>query len=289
MTFKAFVESTFEQLFMPKYREGTRVRYRALLRQGILERFGGVPLDEVDGTKLRAFAASLQVRKIQVKGPINLVRTVLRAAVEVGELAAFPSLPSLVKASKKLPDAPSDEEVAPMREHATGWLKVAISLAVFGGLRQGEVRGLEVRDVDLANSRLLVRRALSENAEVTPKSGHDRIVPMVPELHDVLVAAVKSKLPRARVVVLPGGVTPSRQNVLSCFKAFLRKHGLRERSFHSLRHYFCTTLIRRGASVEAVRVLAGHSDLQVTQRYVHAAAADLTAAIARLGEASKRG
>jgi site-specific recombinase XerD len=49
-----------------------------------------------------------------------------------------------------------------------------------------------------------------------------------------------------------------------------------------LRHYFCSTLIRRGASVEAVRVLAGHNSLMVTQRYVHATGTDLRAAIAKL-------
>jgi site-specific recombinase XerD len=58
--------------------------------------------------------------------------------------------------------------------------------------------------------------------------------------------------------------------------------GVREWSFHSLRHYFCSALIRRGVGVEAVRLLAGHSKLDVTQRYVHATGDDLRAAIARL-------
>ncbi len=58
--------------------------------------------------------------------------------------------------------------------------------------------------------------------------------------------------------------------------------GLRERSFHSLRHYFCSKLVSCGASVEAVRLLAGHSDLAITQRYVHALGNDLKADIAKL-------
>ncbi len=70
--------------------------------------------------------------------------------------------------------------------------------------------------------------------------------------------------------------------MLSALKRLEQKLGVREWSFHSLRHYFCSTLIRRGASVEAVRLLAGHSKLDVTQRYVHATADDLRAAIARL-------
>jgi integrase len=52
--------------------------------------------------------------------------------------------------------------------------------------------------------------------------------------------------------------------------ALLRRHGLRHRSFHSLRHYFCSALIDRGIPVPVVQRAAGHSDLKTTQRYVHA-------------------
>jgi hypothetical protein len=43
-----------------------------------------------------------------------------------------------------------------------------------------------------------------------------------------------------------------------------------------------------GASVEAVRLLAGHSDLAITLRYVHALGNDLKAAIAKLSYAFGR-
>jgi site-specific recombinase XerD len=62
----------------------------------------------------------------------------------------------------------------------------------------------------------------------------------------------------------------------------LAKAGVKERSFHSLRHYFITELVRRGVGLEAVRTLAGHSKLDMTQRYAHATADDLRAAIDKL-------
>jgi site-specific recombinase XerD len=40
--------------------------------------------------------------------------------------------------------------------------------------------------------------------------------------------------------------------------------------------------VRAGASIEAVRLLAGHSALDVTQRYVHATGEDLRGALLRL-------
>ena len=80
------------------------------------------------------------------------------------------------------------------------------------------------------------------------------------------------------------GKTPSRQTVLRVFKLYLLDAGLKERSFHALRHYFISELMRGGASAEAVRVLAGHSTLEMTQRYAHVVTADLRSAIDRLGQ-----
>jgi integrase/recombinase XerC len=94
---------------------------------------------------------------------------------------------------------------------------------------------------------------------------------------------MRLKLPTARVIVTSTGSTPKRTCTLGMLKTLERRIGLREWSFHSLRHYFCSTLIRRGGSIEAVRVLAGHSRLEITQRYVHATASDLEATISRLG------
>jgi integrase len=279
-TFATFVTETFTPDFMPRFRPSTRVRYTALLKQGVLDAFGSLRLDSV-GAALRANLAERQGRGVPPRGPVKFVRTVLRAAVDSGALAEMPTFPKVTRQGRKVPDAPSDAEVRAMRTHALGWLRTAIALAVFAGLRMGEVRALEVRDVDLVSGRILVRRALSENEVMTPKSGHERVVPLAPELAEAIGPALRDKLPTARVVLNTLGRTPGRTHVLSSLKALQRRQKLPERSFHALRHYFCSTLVRRGASIEAVRLLAGHGDLQTTQRYVHALGGDLTAAIAK--------
>jgi len=75
---------------------------------------------------------------------------------------------------RKLPNAPTAEEVEAMLDASRGWLNAAIALAVFAGLRQGEVRALEVRDVDLRAGIITIRRAFSEGEIVPPKSGSAR-------------------------------------------------------------------------------------------------------------------
>lgn len=283
ITFEEFVTGPFEKLFMPSYRPATATRYRGLLRQSIMSKFRTLRLDEIGVGDIREYAAEIQRRGHQTKPFIAYLRTILRAAVDSGHLAELPAFPpGLMRSSHKLPDAPGAEEINSM-VGAPGWLGLAIALAAFAGMRMGEVRGLEVRDVDLEGKRILIRRALSEDISLTTKSGRERVVPLMPELEARLRDAMKSKLARARIVIKPDGSTPRRQEVLYQFVRFLMRAGLRRWSFHSLRHAFISELVRRGASLEAVRVLAGHSKLEMTQRYAHATAADLQAAMQKLG------
>jgi integrase len=281
-TLRVFVEETFKPLYRTKFRPGTWRRYEGLLRQGLLDELGDKHLDAIGATAVRAFIATVAKRGIQARGPVNLLRTLLTAAVETGALDAMPDLPKPPPAGRKLPSAPSTEEVEAMLAKAEGWLRVAIALAAFAGLRQGEMRALEVRDVDLKAGVINVRRALSENAPVAPKSGHERVVPLFPRLAEALADGIRGKLPAARVVLNQSGRTPSRQAVWTELHALLIRHQLPERSYHALRHYFLTALVRGGANLEAVRELAGHSKLHTTQRYVHATGADLRDAIGRL-------
>jgi integrase len=124
----------------------------------------------------------------------------------------------LPRQGRKLPDAPSDEDVGKLLANAKGWLHTAIALSVYAGLRMGEARALEVCDVDFKRGQLMVRLALSADEVMPPKSGHERVVPLAPELRAVLETAVRLKMPHARVVVNERGVTPKRQRVLTALK-----------------------------------------------------------------------
>jgi integrase len=282
-TLKEFVNGSFALQIMPRFRKATRVRYTALLGQGLMEHFGALHLDEIRPQHVHAFAAELAKRKVQSKGAVMLLKTILRSAVDLGVLAQAPSVPRVWSEAKKLPDAPTADEIARLLGGARGWIGIAIGLAAYGGLRSGEVRALEVQDVDLAGGRLLIRRAFSEDELDTPKSCHERVVPIADVLRPILEQAVRSKLPRARLVLNGRGKTPTRQHILNRLNALEDRLGMRRWSFHAVRHFFCSTLLSLGASVEAVRVLAGHSGLAITQRYVHASGAELATAVGRFG------
>lgn len=284
-SFADFVSGYFRKAYLPsRCRPSTVETYVALLRQGVLDYFGAKRLDRINATDVREYAATLTARGIGTKSHCSLVRSVLRAAVEAGYLAQMPKLPKVPMSGRKLPAAPTVAMVDLLLDNSSGWARVAIALGAFAGLRAGEVLALEVRDVDLVHDQLLVRRALSADTVLPPKSGHERVVPLVPQLRKIIATAIGGKKPLERVVERDHGRVLRRQTVLQALylvQAPLIERGLLETrwSFHQLRHFFCSELVRRGASVEAVRLLAGHTDLKTTQRYVHACAADLREAV----------
>lgn len=280
-TLASFVEETFRPVFLPRFRPGTRTRYEGLLRQALLPRFGRSRLDTITMVAVLRFAADERARGVDPRGAGNLLRTIVRCAHEAGVLAELPRLPTF-RQPEKLPEAPSLDEVTRLLDSAKGWVRVAVALTVFAGMRQGEVRALQVGDLDFDGHELRVLRAWSEKELVLPKGGKQRHIPMAPELEAILREAVRAKLPKAFIITNRRGKVPSRQAVLTALKATLKAAGLPARSFHLLRHYFCSRLLVRGANVEAVRQLAGHTKLGTTARYVHATTADARAAIACL-------
>jgi len=236
-TFEQFVHGVWSELWKPTYAPSTQERYDDLLRQGVLDHFGSLRLEDIGGMAMRAYNAKLAVRGVQVKPHQSFVSSVLKAAVEAGELEKFPEdWPKLPKQKKSSPDSPSDDEVEQMLAFATGWLRVAIALAAHVGMRSGEVRAIEVRDIDFARNRIVIRRAMSSKvARKNTKDYEERSIPIAPPLRSILEESAKDKLPRARLVLTEEGTTPKRQKMWSRLNALLKRHGMRQRYVHSLR------------------------------------------------------
>jgi len=51
----------------------------------------------------------------------------------------------------------------------------------------------------------------------------------------------------------------------------MRRAGIKEFTFHDLRHTFASKLVMKGASLKAVQELLGHKDIKMTMRYAHLA------------------
>jgi integrase len=144
--------------------------------------------------------------------------------------------------------------------------------AAFTGMRRGELIALRWRDVDFERSAVRVSGSYANGKLTTPKSGHGRVVPMVPE-----VAAALSRLSQRGwsvgddELVFPGdfdayvdGSALRRRFVAACARAELR--AIR---FHDLRHTFGTLAVRGAESIVELQAWLGHAEVRTTMRYTH--------------------
>jgi integrase len=167
----------------------------------------------------------------------------------------------------------SPEEVWALVRAAASEQDGAIFLtAAFTGLRRGELIALRWRDVDFERSAIRVSGSYANGKLTAPKSGHGRVVPMVPE-----VAAVLSRLSERDwsvgddELVFPGevgeyldGSALRRRFVAACARAELRPI-----RFHDLRHTFGTLAVRGAESIVELQAWLGHAEVRTTMRYTH--------------------
>ena len=149
------------------------------------------------------------------------------------------------------------------------------------GMRCGEILALEWNDVDLVKRQLCVRQSDWNGQVGTPKSGRPRYVPLTGRLTAAL--ADHRHLRSKRVLCQTDGGPFTRQIVQNRMRLAAKRANVR-RGIHILRHTFCSHLSMRGAPARAIQELAGHSDLTMTQRYMHLSPAALDSAIRLLDQ-----
>ena len=147
---------------------------------------------------------------------------------------------------------------------------LALSLALFAGLRRGEICGLQWADVDLQHGVLHIRRQRQRVAGQlivqTPKSASGcRDVPIAPELLPLLRQQYRF-FPRAFVVECSPEHVGHKWATIQERDVLLSQHY----RLHDLRHTYGSRLILKGCLPRVVQYLMGHGSLEVTMRvYSH--------------------
>ena len=173
----------------------------------------------------------------------------------------------------------------------------AARVAIYTGLREGELWCLHLADVDLEAGRIVVRYGGRRGARLSPTKGRrPRTLQLLPPAAEALrrqlarLADPTRKNPRALVFPSLSRGRPSyraESRPPRCWQAWLAAAGLdRGRTdpapvvWHSLRHTFATLALAGrlpgaegdGWRIERVSAYLGHTSIAVTQRYADVAA-----------------
>lgn len=168
----------------------------------------------------------------------------------------------------------TDEEIGRLLA-ASGPRRALYTVALYTGLRRGELSGLRWSDVDLDGRApcLRVRASIAKNHK-------SAVLP----LHADAVAALSAIRPEAgdaspRVFPRVGRNRDFREDLKEAGIVYIDEQG-RRADFHALRHTFCTNLQRAGVSGRVAMEVMRHSDLRLTMRvYTDASQLPTTAAI----------
>ena len=134
-----------------------------------------------------------------------------------------------------------------------------MKLALFTGMRRGEMFRLRWEDVDFSTGFLNIRN---------PKGGVDQKIPMSSNTRKFLKSHPKTKSP----FVFPGNKGEQRVSTPHGVKRIKKAAGLPDdfRELHGLRHTFASMLASSGqVDLHFIQRLLTHKSPQMTQRYAH--------------------
>ncbi len=136
------------------------------------------------------------------------------------------------------------------------YLLPAVELAIELAARQSELLALTWEDVDLRRSIATIRESKTDDDEV-----QGRIVPLSPRAIKIL-----KSLPRNQDNVIP----LPRMTLYHVFHAAVVRAGIKDFTFHDLRHEAISRLSERGDfSMLEMAAVSGHRTLQMLKRYDH--------------------
>lgn len=239
------------------------------------------PVDVRDWLKAQVREPSARGKppgKTTVSNALNLLRVALEAAVEAGHIPSNPArdvrVPRMARSEEVWDWLRADEiEKLLACPKLTADQRRVFTVAIFTGLRKGELWGLRWSDVDLARAQLTVSRSY----DGPTKGGRVRRVPLLQPALDALLEL--RRLPRLCSLVFPGhGPVMRNENDSLDLDDACEAAEVRRIRFHDLRHSaashlvqgtWAPALIATPLRLEEVKEWLGHTSIATTQRYAH--------------------
>lgn len=274
-------------------KESTYASYISALDRHILPKLGFLTPEEVTPALLETFfQEKLCSGRLDGEGGLSLktvadLRGVLKLLLRYAQTHGHPNtelqLPALPRRSQKTQILTLEDQRRLEKELFDSSQPVALGalMALYGGLRIGEVCALRWDDIHFKNrtasiSKTLIRiRDVSPGAvsrtklvEDTPKTQCScRIIP----LPDFLVLHLWKYRCRGDAYILTSASNPMEPRVcLEHYKRLLASAQVGRYTFHALRHTFATRCVEQGVDIKSLSEIMGHASVTITmQRYVH--------------------
>lgn len=271
VTFAAYAE---QWRAVQVHRPGTVAQVEGNLRRHVLPVLGHRPLASVRPSEVQQLVKGLDLAPGTVELIYRYLVSIFRAAVADRLIAVSPctgiKLPK-IEVHKVVP--PSVEEVQAIAQAMPERYRALVTFAAGTGLRQGECFGVTLDRVDFLRRQVKVDRQLvllpgSGPTLAPPKTTASyRTVP----LPDVVLETLSEHLAAETQVSTGGfvftnhrGEPISRTRFSDVWRPAVKAAGCPGTTFHHLRHFYASLLIRHGESVKVVQSRLGHASAAET-------------------------
>lgn len=298
MKYSEYLGEWMEKSVKPNVKDRTYRRYDAILLQHLCPKLGDLELTDLTTDLIQNYIWELSRRYAAntVKGIYAVIKSSLARADVLGIASIRLDHVELPKITEKFVESFSVSEQRTMEQFmlASGKTKyVGILLALYTGLRIGELLALEWREIDLGRGFFIVQKSchdawtngIYEKVIETPKtSASVRAIPIPKQLVPLLREAKKHSMSRFVVCGKNGKVVSVRSYQMT-FDLLLRKLNLPHRGFHALRHTFATRALECGMDPRTLAELMGHTNPVITlKRYAHSMMEHKRAMMNQLGK-----
>lgn len=281
----------------PTIKDSTFAVYHYTVSRYISAYFLGKRINQIDKEMVDCFVLMLLKDGIKNSNQALSIRTTGNILIVLKSIFAFIETQFSIKnpvKNIKLPKQPKSNDTVLSQEE---WDKLsnallverestaaAIAVAMYTGVRIGELCALKKADIDFVEKVIHIKRTvqriknLDDDARTKtkliigePKSTNaSRKIP----IPDILLRKLKSLcIGKSKDDFL---LSVDEKNALEPrtlqyrFKVFLEKTGLRNINFHVLRHTFATKCIEKHVDIKTLSEILGHANVKITlERYVH--------------------
>jgi len=240
----------------------------------LIEEFGNCVAEEITPEQIETWLASRSEWTVATKNRyVALLKLVFRLAERAKKIKYNPA--RLVRQQKE-----NNARIRWLSDREETALRAVIQrdcqehmpefdVALYTGMRRSEQYGTQWEAIDFKNRIIMIPKS---------KTGEVRYVRMNSRV-DAILSAMKG-------CSLGVGDVFSLRSPRSWFEPAVKAAGIKDFSWHCLRHTFISRLVMAGVDLRTVQELAGHKNIAMTCRYAHLAPGHQQTAVEKLVEPS---
>ena len=289
LTLQLWLTTWLEEYVQQSVKPLTYSSYKSKINNHLIPALGSVKLQSLNPTQIQIFINDLsRVKKLQpksVKDTFAVLHKALGQALKLQYIGVNPSdACTLPRIEKKEVKPLTEEDIQNfLTEIHDEPFKDLFTVALFTGMREGEICGLSWKDINFKNGTITVRQQLQRSKErgigfyiAKTKNSRSRIITAAPFIMDTF-KEIKAEQEKNKqlleeawnnewnlVFVYGDGSIIPPQTVLKHYKRIAERIGRPDTVFHTLRHSYAVTALQLGDSLKTVQATLGHATASFT-------------------------